>query len=229
VLSANALHVIPNHPELVDYYRQFDSMTIIDGVVYRAYIDERGGVKFYQLVTPFKLRSQVIELAHDVVKCHAKPWDKNVKCLQQYVFWPRWKQHLCLALKSCRPYLETHCGPLPKQGRLSPNVSKTTSPNQVLSIDLVGKLLPSGSSRYEYLCVGQGEFTKFLYLAHCQMKLLSRQPRPLCRFAYTEDIPHTLRNDNGKEFVSSLHDELYKVTGSRHLVTIPYCSRMNSL
>jgi hypothetical protein len=99
---------IPNHPKLVDYYQQFDSMMIIAGIVYRVYIDEHGGVKFYQLVTPLKLRSQVIELAHTVVIGHAKPWDRNVKCLQQYVFWPRWKQQLSIALKSCHPCLEMH-------------------------------------------------------------------------------------------------------------------------
>jgi hypothetical protein len=203
-------------------------MTIINGVVYRVYIDERGGVKFYQLVTPLKLRSQVIKLAHAVVIGHAKSWDKNVKFLQQYVFWPRWKQQLSIALKSCRPCLEMHRRPLPKQGRLRPNASKTTAPNQALLIDLVGKLPPSGSSRYEYLCVGQEEFTKFLYLVPLRHKTAQSTAKAIMQICLRGGFFHTIRSDNGKEFVSSLHDELYNVTGSRHLVTIPHIPHMNS-
>ena len=38
----------------------------------------------------------------------------------------------------------------------------------------------------------------------------------------------TIRSDNGREFVSELHEQLYRITGSRHLLSLPYCPRMNS-
>jgi hypothetical protein len=61
--------------DLCCYYRQFQSTSIVNGLVYRTFIDNHGNVRYFQLIFPTSMRNALLELVHVSVLCHAKKFD----------------------------------------------------------------------------------------------------------------------------------------------------------
>jgi hypothetical protein len=59
------------------YYQQFDSLTVIDNIMYRKFVDVRGSLNYYQLLLPASMRASFLELVHATALCHAKMLQKN--------------------------------------------------------------------------------------------------------------------------------------------------------
>ncbi|HSN23792.1 MAG TPA: RNase H-like domain-containing protein [Methylomicrobium sp.] len=212
---------IKNDPNLIAYLRQLDSMKLIEGVVYRNFIDERGNTKYWQLVVPAKMRTEMLELLHSSILGHAKSFDKNWKSLQIYGYWPTQKRDLQVFLKSCRKCLEFHSGKLGRQGALRPHCMKKSAPNQEISCDLTGP--HCDSQGYKYCLTAQDVFSKFLYLQPLRDKSAESVAAALVKIFLRSGFYSIIRTDCGAEWVNSLHEELYRITGAQHYKSVPYC------
>jgi hypothetical protein len=95
------------------YMQQLSSLKIIDGLVYRGFVDPNGTVQYWQLILPCSARAAFLELIHAQSLCHAKDFNRNAKQLQMHAYWYNWKQSLRIFLASCRRCLEFHSGKLP--------------------------------------------------------------------------------------------------------------------
>jgi hypothetical protein len=72
---------IRNDADLCAYHRQFQSLSIVDGIVYRAFVNKHGCTKYYQLLVPSAMRSAFLELVHISVLCHCKTFEKKCQAV----------------------------------------------------------------------------------------------------------------------------------------------------
>jgi len=153
---------IPSDPAVKTYFQLFDSLTIIDDVLYKSFYDMRGNITFYQLLITHTMRKDLLELCHANDLCHAQTLHKNEQSVQRRAYWPQWRTSVKIFVKSCRRCAEYHRGAPPKQAFLHPSGPYVGAPGERLSIDLTGKH-PS-SNQFVYCLTTEDCFSKFITL-----------------------------------------------------------------
>jgi hypothetical protein len=212
-------------PDLQCYVKQWDSLTVIDGVVYRKFVDATGTVEHFQLLLPLSMRAAFLSMIHATALCHARAFNKNEAQVQLRAYWPTWKRDLRVFLAACRRCAEFHSGRLPRQGELRPSGGKLGAPGQVLSIDLTG---PHPSSNgFKYCLTAIDCFSKYLYLVGLREKSASHVAQALVQLFLKHGFYAVIKSDNGGEFINSLQAELDELTGVTRLTTTPYTPRQN--
>jgi hypothetical protein len=212
-------------PDLQCYLKQWDSLTVIDGVVYRKFIDATGTVEHFQLLLPLSMRAAFLSMIHATALCHARALNKNEAQVQLHAYWPTWKRDVRVFLAACRRCAEFHTGKLPRQGELRPSGGTLGAPGQVLSIDLTG---PHPSSNgFKYCLTAIDCFSKYLFLAGLREKSASHVAQALIQIFLKHGFYPVIKSDNGGEFINSLQAELDELTGVTRLTTTPYTPRQN--
>jgi hypothetical protein len=115
------------HTDLVCYYRQFQSLKLINGILYQEFFDNKGIVNRHQQLVPRGLRNDLMQRIHIAVLGHAKAAHKNEMQVSVHGFWPNWKRDLNAFLVSSRSCLEYAYHAPPKQGQLRPTGGQTVS------------------------------------------------------------------------------------------------------
>jgi len=88
-------------PEIKSYWTQWESLVMVDGVVYRNYGSggaSGGTSKYLQLLMPRPLRPAFLELVHGQASGHLA-WRKTQDQVQRRAYWASWKTDtafLCL-------------------------------------------------------------------------------------------------------------------------------------
>jgi len=102
-------------PMLRALWRQFNSVKVINGVLYRSFYNTNGDVLHEQLVLPRELMIPFLELAHNDIAGHLK----GAKCIphvMRRVWWFGWKVDLNIFIKCCPKCESYHRGkPLNRQ------------------------------------------------------------------------------------------------------------------
>jgi hypothetical protein len=171
------------------------------------------------------MRSAFLELVHILVLCHCKTFEKNANQLQMHGYWPTWRRDLRVYLASCRPCLEYHRGQPARQGALRPISNQVYGQGQVVSIDLTGP--HPMSNGYKYCFTAQDVFSKFLFVQGLREKSAECVANAIVKVFLRAGIYNTVRTDCGAEFVNALHNELYRLTGTAHVKTLPYSPNQN--
>ena len=211
--------------ELRCYFQQVESLSMVDGIMYRTFLDSRGAVKYTQILLPESMRPTFCELIHAVALGHAKTLRKNEAQAQIHAFWPTWRRDLRVYVAACRRCAEYHRGAAPKQGALRSSCDKLCAPSQLVSIDLTGPHVLSDG--YKYCLSVQDCFTKFLFLAPLRDKTAQHVARALLQFFLKHGFYAYVKSDNGLEFINGLQEELDKLTDTVRLKTCPYTPRQN--
>jgi hypothetical protein len=73
-------------PDLQCYVKQCDSLTVIDGVVYRKFVDVTGTVEHFQLLLPLSMRAAFLSMIHATALCHARALNKNEAQVQLHAY-----------------------------------------------------------------------------------------------------------------------------------------------
>ena len=74
------------------YLKQRQSLVLRDGILYRAFVNNDGTTKHFQLVVPKELRESFLETVHVVLLCHLRSQSKHEAQIARYAFWPCWKE-----------------------------------------------------------------------------------------------------------------------------------------
>jgi len=163
VLKCLETNIRPSNRDLNSYSRalralflQFDSLVLVNGVLYRVYLNVDGSVKHYQVILPRSLKNSFLQLIHNDLCGHACA----KKCrpqVQTRAWWHRWKSDVDLFVRCCDKCSSYHRGKPPKQGLLQPMV--IADPASRWSIDLSGPFPMSNNNRYILSAICP--FTKF--------------------------------------------------------------------
>ena len=108
--------------ELKCYWTQWDSLELIDGLVYRKFERPDGSNKYSQLLIARAIRHRFLEMVHSRETGHFA-WPKTMEQVQRKAFWAAWKTYVKLCCACCKECNEFHRGWPPRKAGLKPCLS----------------------------------------------------------------------------------------------------------
>jgi len=211
--------------ETKSYWTQWELLSMINGVLYRRFIDTEGRTKRLQLIVPAVLRPEVLRMCHTGMTGGHLKFRKTVDQVARRAYWAGYRsvvQRFCRRCPECAKY---HRGAPPKNGPLQ---SMTVGmPMERWAIDLTG---PHPRSRHGkvYILTAIDCFTRFVEAVAIPNKEAATVARALmenvlCRYG----LPQQLLSDQGKEFDSELLHELCRLLGVDKIRTSAYKASTN--
>ena len=81
---------------------QFESLVVVEELLYRKFEDEAGNLKYLQLCLPSKLVPKVVEIFHNIpTSGHLGP-QKMLEGIKRRFYWKGWQADVTNHCKSCR-------------------------------------------------------------------------------------------------------------------------------
>ena len=199
--------------------KMIDNLILKDNVLYRKRIvDEE--IK-YQLVLPHCFRRRALHGVHDEVGHLGR--ERTLALLQDRFYWPRMSKDTAEYVKRCSPCI---CRKTPTNQH-APLVSILTSqPLELLCTDFL-KLEPSEGGVQDILVITD-HFTRFAQAIPCSSQSAKATAKALydtfiCHYGF----PLRLHSDQGRNFESSIIQELCKLCGIEKSRSTPYHAQGN--
>jgi len=188
-------------------FRQFDNGTI-------------------RLVIPQTLVPKILRLFHDTPIMAHRAFAKTYPLIAQKYYWKNRSRDLRDFLKAC-PIGAMHKGQRPHNIAPLEQPPEITAPNQVVSIDCVGKCTPISDGNLYYLSI-LDEFSKLITL----VPLIDLSADSVARALFTKHIAiygsmKILTHDNASNFLSKVMDSLCKLFGIQRINILPYHAQGN--
>jgi len=105
--------LMPTAEETKSYWAQWELLSMVNGVLYRRFIDAEGCTKRLQLITPAVLRPELIRLCHTGMTVGHLGFRKTVEQVARRAYWTGYRsdvQRFCRRCPDCTKY---HCGAPP--------------------------------------------------------------------------------------------------------------------
>ena len=192
-------------PEIKCYRKQWDSLTLVDGLVYRRFERPNGTCQYLQLLIPRLLRHVFLRMIHELSTGHLG-YEKTLEQVQRRAYWASWKTDVKLYCGCCRPCSEFHRGRPPRQARLKPLFAG--APMEVLHVDLTG---PHVSSQgYKYMMTACDSFTRFVIAVPLRNKTALSVARALIHEVilkygvlpvFSQILAESFRTNSGQSYV----------------------------
>ena len=135
----------------------FESVKVLNGVLYHSFYDTNGKVSHELLVLPRELRIPLLELVHNDIAGHLK----GAKCIlhvMRRAWWFGWKADLNLFIKCCPKCESYHRGKAPKQTRL-PLIRDTRAKNWLwICVDHFQQVMDISISCLSFACLANLRF-----------------------------------------------------------------------
>lgn len=213
-------------PALRAMWKQWDSLTLLNGLLYRSFCDNQGSYKFSQLVLPNALKVSVLRQIHEDVAGHLK-YDKCVPHLQRRVWWYNWKRDLRTFITCCQKCESFIRGKPPKQSFLTHTHSG--APGERWAIDLVGPV-PKSKGGYRYILTCICVFTKFSVFVPLRDKEALTVAKALFKHVFTRfAFCFEILSDQGTEFDNALMKCLCDLFHIKKLRTSAYRPQANPI
>ena len=194
------------------YKANEDRIILKDGLLFRKYYGETGSVKYYQILIPKQLVNEVLRNLHREFGKHPGI-TKTIIAYRQKYYYPN-------MAKLIREWVLS-CGQCFREARINPRLSRpplqnpneyNTAPEDVMQIDLVPGLPPSGG--YENIVTAIDVFFRYLFAYPTS----NQDPKTVAQVlinimtqhAY---LPTTLISDKGTAFTSNVFKEVAGVLG----------------
>ncbi len=192
-------------PELPPLLREWTSLELIDGVLYRK--RHNNATLSYQLVLPDELRPFVLKSYHDDMG-HLGI-DRTLDLVRARFYWPRMAADVEQKIRTCSRCVRRKT--LPE--RSTPLVNITTSrPFELLCMDFLS--LEPDSSNARDILVLTDHFTKFTVAFPTPNQKAKIVAKCLWdNFIVYYGIPERIHTDQGTDFESKLIKELCEVAG----------------
>lgn len=202
-------------PALRALYRQFHSLVLINGVLYRIFHDPSGDVKHYQVILPHALKRSFFELIHCDMCAHLG-FAKCLPVIRRFAWWYSCKRDLRLFIQCCPLCSAYFRGSAPKQENLHPMT--LGAPAERWSIDMCGEF-PS-SYGYTMIFTAICPFSKFAIVAPLRRKDAVSVARAIVdKIILTHSLPYEILSNAGTDFCNEVSHELYKILGIKKLKT----------
>ena len=207
-------------------YRQFESLIMFDGIVYRTFVGSDGKPLRYQLVMPGCLKNQFLAAVHADAAAHLK-FDKCVPLVQDRAWWHTYRTDLEMFIQCCdKCSAFSHRKNLQHQANLRPTV--IGAPCERYSIDLCGPFVMSNG--YHYVFTAVDVFSRFLVAVPLRDKTAECVARALFEHVILEHgIPFEILSDRGGEFLADVTQELMLILGIHSIKTTSYSPATNGI
>ena len=93
-------------------WSKFDQMSLVDGLLFRSFENEKGDCQHLQLCAPRVLRNEVLEFAHDIPSAGHLGSRRLKEVLKKRLYWPNWKTDFELHCKNFRKCVERNDSPM---------------------------------------------------------------------------------------------------------------------
>jgi len=139
-------------------WNEWQRLVIKDNVLCRKWISPDGLRTLHQIVIPYCLRGEFIQLVHSGATGGHLGRSKTEDQIRRRAYWPGWLSDVRIELRKCAPCARYHRGDPPRQFNLNP--FPAGEPFETISIDITGKH-PRSSKGNEYILTIVDSFSKF--------------------------------------------------------------------
>ena len=210
----------PGDRDLRSLWSQWNSLVILEGVLYRSVQEENGELQ-YQVLLPFHLRSEVLEMLHDHKSGggHLGISKTFYKVKARY-YWPGYRHDVAMWCLKC-----TECaskkGPA-KRPRAPLKTVISGFPMERMAMDILGPL-PMTRHDNKYILVVEDYFTKWVEAFPLPDQEACTIASVLVESVFSRwGVPLYLHSDQGKNFESVLMKEVCSILGIEKTRTTAY-------
>lgn len=201
------------------YWAQWQSLSLIDDVLYRDWETPQGDRVVKQLLLPKKLRKQVLQQLHDSVSGGHLGVNKTLGKVRERFYWVQcsrdvrdWCRH-CDTCASRRGPSRTTRAPMGQY--------LVGAPLERIAIDVLGPL-PETEIGNKYLLIAQDYFTKWVEAYALPNQEAVTVAEVLVReFVSRFGVPMVLHSDQGRNFESAVFSEMCALLGVEKTRTTP--------
>ena len=208
-------------------WSQANSLEVNNGVLYRRFETEIGSTLYRQIVVPLALREVFLKQLHGGSEFGHFGTSKTMHMVQQYAYWPGWKNDVEKHVRRCTVCCRSRHGPRNKQGPLQSVMSD--GPMRKLHVDLTGPHVRSKNG-FVYLLTAICQFTKYLVAVPLRDKTALSVAKALVKHVYLVYGSVELQvTDQGREFCNQVLENVYKLMGIQPSRTTSYRPSSNGV
>jgi transposase InsO family protein len=210
-------------PSLRSLWQQFDSLFIVNEMLYRRFYTNDGIHSHFQFVLPASLKKEFLSLTHADAAGHLK-LQKTLEHIQRRAWWYAWKRDAKVFISACRQCAIRHSGKTPRNAGMK--ALEVGAPCQRWAIDLCGPFRTSDG--YKYLFTAIDAYSKYVILQPIRNKEAETVAQAILdRIFYRWGACETLHSDQGSEFNSCLLAEITRQMNVCKTRTTPYRPNCN--
>jgi len=184
-----------------NYWAQWDSLEVVEGILYRNWTSADGREKFRQLIVPHSLQRELVARVHGVMVGGHFGIRRTQHQFQRRGYFLRWRQFVEEFCKHCVVCAKFHRGKPPKQSFLKP--IDCGAVNERWHCDLSGPY--PASNGFRYICVCVDAFSRYLVATPIRDKSAMSVAKVLVRDVITKfGCFRSLQTDNGKEYQNEI-------------------------
>ncbi|KAJ8361726.1 hypothetical protein AAFF_G00429480 [Aldrovandia affinis] len=197
--------------------KQWDKLTVLDGILYRVMRDPVTKHKRFQFVLPDSLKSQALAGVHDLAGHQGQP--RTLSLVRQRFFWYDVEKDVRSYVRNCARCVLSKT---PEPAARAPLESITTSaPLELVCIDFWSA--EDNNNKSVDVLVITDHFTKLAHAFPCQDQTAKKVGKKLWdNFFCVYGFPQRLHSDQGANFQSELIAELLELAGVGQSRTSPY-------
>ena len=201
------------------YWAQWESLEMIEGIMYRRWEDPDGRGSKHLLVVPKSLQSDILHQLHSSRTAGHLGVKKTAARVHQRFYWTDWRRYVQDWCKKC-DVCATRKGSSRKRAPLK--IYNVGYPMERVAVDVLGPL-PKTESGNEYILIAQDYFTKWVEAFALPNQQATTVAEVLvnqffCRFG----VPMELHSDQGRNFESAVFQEICKLLQITKTRTSPY-------
>ena len=213
--------VAPSNIELKTYWGQWESLCIIDDILYRKCESSNGAREVInQILLPPSLQRKVFQLLHEsVTAAHLCP-RKTIEKVRQRFYWYRYREdieHWCKVCDTCASRKQPY-----RKAKAPMKQYNVGYPLERVSLDLMGPLPCTTVNNSRYILLVSCYFTKWLEaipLAKTDARTIAT--KLIERFISVLGVPMQIHSDQGSMFESTVFKEVCNLLGIHKTRTTP--------
>ena len=162
-----------------------------------------------------EIRTLLISENHDSAFGGHFGAERTQELVQRHWTWHGLARDVREYVRTCRECQTQKHSTHPTPGKLHPITARR--PWQIVTMDLVGGLPPSGPQKHTYVLVMVDKFSKYVCLEPCSAELSARETARifLRRVVAEHGVPQVVISDRGPQFASQVWEQLLKSLGTR--------------
>ena len=207
-------------PTMGKFWSKFDQMSLVDGLLFRSFENEKGDGQHLQLCVPRILRNEVLEFTHDIPSAGHLGSRRSKEVIKKRFYWPNWEPDVEIHCKNCRKCAERNDPP--KKSRSPLIVEQSGYPMERVAIDIIGPL-PKTNNGNRYILVAVDYFTRWpeaYAIPNQEARTIAQKlvDEWVCRYG----VMQRLHTDQGRNFESDVFKEITDILGIKKTRTTPY-------
>jgi transposase InsO family protein len=219
--------MLPMSQDTKVYWTQWDSLVLLDAVLYRRYTRGVGRNEVLQLVTPPCYRDEILRLAHAGFTGGHMGERRTLEQVRRRAYWAGWAADTKRMLRSCPACCSYKRGSPPRQGQLQQ--MNTGMPWERVGVDITGPH-PKSKNGFVYILTLIDYFSKWAEA----FPIRNQEARTVAKVLVDRVFSHfgspvQILTDRGTNFESELFSELCRCLQIDHIRTTAYKPSTNGM